>query len=448
MRERNRFTVLLIHVFILSTFLLNNTIINGSNSVNYVLITRLNGGLYYGSEILIDEAINTAEKMNAPLILIIDTPGGLLSVTEEIVKRIRQSNIPVIGYVYPPGSRAWSAGSIVLMATHIAAMAPGTVTGAAQPMIYDPVTGQYRVVNESKIINPIIKILVSLAEDRGRNKTVAEKIVRENLSLDDREAKEYGFIEIIARNLDELLVKINGYVVKLDNGKSYIINTSRYVVIEYNGSLRVHLTKAISEPIVNSLISTISVLMLLFSLFSGNYSLIPLSLGLLVLSLIGSGFSTNLMSLILLIIGSTALAIELITPGFGILGFTGIMLITLSISLLPVINPGYLISPSYQAVLFWIGVSIGTGMGLFMSFVVYKVIKIRKQPLKIKTSVEGYIGKAIDNIPRGGTGFIIINGEYWRAIGLEDISIGDKVIVVGKNGYMLKVRKYKGDDSE
>ncbi len=438
------------HLVLLMVLLISlaSTVTVSQDSINYVVVVKVDGGIYYGVEDLIREGVDEAERLNAPLVIIIDTPGGLLSVIEEIVKIIRNSNVPVIGYVYPMGATAWSAGTLLLMATHIAAMAPGTLIGAAQPVIYDPTSGEYKPINESKIINPIVGIIKELAKDRGRNTTAAELFVRKNLYLDEERALKYHVIEVIARNLDELLMKIDGWRVVLDNGREYVLHTANARIYEYRGSLRVHVVSIISDPLINSLLATIGVLILIFGILSGHYPVVPLGVGLILLSLIGSGFSTNLISLLLIVIGGIALAIEIFTPGFGVLGFTGIILIALSIALLPMLNPGYLIAPSYQATLFWIGVSIGSGMGAFMGFVLYKVIRVKRQPLKIKTTLIGAIGKALDNIPRGETGFILIEGEYWRAIGLEDIKRGERVIVVEKDGALLKVKKYRGGDGE
>ena len=415
-----------------------------SQNENFVVLVKVEGGIYYGIEHLIEEGICEAEKLDSPLLIVIDTPGGMLDVIEDIIKDIRNSNVPVIGYVYPMGATAWSAGTLLLMATHIAAMSPGTLIGAAQPVIYDPTTGSYKPVNESKIINPIVGIITGLAEDRNRNITAAELFVRKNLYLDEEKALKYHVIEVIARDIRELLNKIHGWTIKLDTGREYTLHTAGAVVLEYSGSLRVHLIKFISDPIINSLLTTVGVLMLIFGILSGNYPVIPLAIGLIVLSLLGTGFSTNLISLLLIIVGGIALAIEIFTPGFGILGFTGIVLIAISIALMPMLNPGYLIAPSYQAMLFWIGVSLGGGLGGFMGFVLYKVIRVKKQPLKIKPDVIGLTGKALDNIPRGRQGFVLIDGEYWRAISLEDVSRGDKIIVIDKNGSLLKIKKYRG----
>ncbi|MET1160025.1 MAG: nodulation protein NfeD [Thermoprotei archaeon] len=434
-------------LFFILILLFNPSIPVYSQSSNYVVVIRINGGIYYGVEHLVSEAIEEAERLDAPLLMIFDTPGGLLDVTDEIIKEIRNSNVPVIGYVYPTGAQAWSAGTLLLMATHIAAMAPGTLIGAAQPVIYDPTSGTYKPINESKIINPIVGIITGLAKDRGRNITAAKLFVLENLYLDEEQALKYHVIEVIAKNIDELLEKINGWTVVLDTGRNYTLHTLNARIIEYSGSLRVHVIRALSDPIVNSLIATIGVLLLIFGVLSGHYPVIPLGAGLIILSLLGTGFSANTVSILLILIGATALGIELVTPGFGILGFTGVLLIAISIALLPILNPSYLVAPSYQAMLFWIGVSIGLGLGGFTGFALYKVIKAKKQPVKIKTIPIGLTGKAIEDIPKDSTGFILVEGEYWRARAVEDVSRDDKVVVIGKEGSLLIIRKAREDTS-
>jgi len=412
-----------------------------AESGKIVLLLRFTGSIDYGVDELVGEAVQEAEKLNAPLVITVDTPGGLLSVAEAVVKHIRDSSVPVIGFVYPRGSAAWSAGTIVLMACHVAAMAPGTFIGAAQPAIYDPVTGSYRLVNESKILNPIVALITKLAGDRNRNITAAEKFVRENLVLDESKALEYHVIEVVAASVEELLDRVDGLVVKLDNGREYKLETRSAVIVEFEGSLRARLIRLLSNPVLSSLTATIGVLLLIFSLLSGHFLLIPLAIGLILLSLVGSGLSANTISLLLLLIGAIALAVELFTPGFGVLGFSGVILIALAISLMPILNPGYLVTPAYQATLFWTGVSIGLALGCFTGFVVYKVFKVRRQPPRIKTTLVGATGKALDDIPRGGSGFVLIEGEYWRAEALEDIRAGDKVVVVGKEGPVLLVKK-------
>ncbi len=414
----------------------------------YVVVIHIDSEITYGVQYLVEEGISEAEKLDAPLVMILDTPGGLLDAADNIVKAIRNSNVPVIGYVYPLGAQAWSAGTLILMATHIAAMAPGTLIGAAQPVLYDPTTGEYKPVNESKIINPIVGMITELAKDRGRNTTAAELFVRRNLYLNAEKALKYHVIEVIAKDLNDLLYKIDGWKIRLDNGREYVLHTAGAKPMEYKGSIRVYVVKAISNPTINSLLSTLGVLMLVFSLLSGHYLLIPLGVGLIILSLIGMGFSANIISLILLVIGAVALAIEIYTPGFGVLGITGIIFISISIALLPILNPGWLVSPQYQAMLFWTGISAGIVLGGFTGFVLYKVIRAKKQPPKVVTVPIGAIGRAVDDFEPGSQGFIIVEGEYWKAISDEKIRKNEMVVVVGKEGPLLKIKKYREEGNK
>ncbi len=413
--------------------------VTASPNTNYVVVVNINGEINYGTELKIQEALSQAEQLNAPLLVVLDTPGGLVSSAINIIKMFKNSRVPVIGYVYPLGASAWSAGTMILMATHVAAMAPGTHIGAAQPVFYDPATGEYRPINESKIINPLVGIITGLAEDRGRNTTAAKLFVLKNLYLSAQDALKYHVIEYIARTPGELMEELDGLTVQLDIGVNYTLHTAGARLVSYHSSVRVYVVEALSDPIINGLVATLGVLMLIFGVLSGHYLTIPLAIGLIILSLIGSGFSVNAVSLALLVLGAIALGIELFTPGFGILGFTGIILIALSISLLPMLNPNYLVSPAYQAMLFWTGIGIGIGLGAFTGFAVYKIIKARRLPPRLTTIPVEKIGKAIDEIGPSTPGFVIVEGEYWRAVSDKRIPRNTHVKVVGKRGPYLVV---------
>lgn len=432
-----RINILLVFLILI----INSPLLTSSNN-SYVYVLRIDSEINRGTEDLVFEAVSLANSTDSPLIIILNTPGGLLEVALKIVETIRNSNIPVIAYVYPIGAKAYSAGTLILMASHVAAMAPGTQIGAAQPVMYDPATGSFKPINESKIVNPVVKQFVQLATDRGRNKTIAELFVKENLVLTEREAYENKVIEYIARNLNELLEIIDGKEIVLDNGRTYVFRTKASSLVEVGGSIRVRIVRFLSDPLVASFLSSIGVILILFSILSGEYPILPLGIALIILSFIGVGYSINTLSILLLIIGISALIVELLTPGFGILGATGVVLITLSIALMPVINPGFFYAPHYQASLFWVGVFIGVTLGSISGFVIYKVIKVKKTKPVITGSMVGSIGKSIENIPKGKEGFVMINGEYWRATALEDISINDTIIVVEQDGFRLKVKKY------
>ena len=440
-----------VHVWLLIALVLLGIVgsVSARETSNYVVVIEIRGSIDYGIVELVKEGIERAEAVNGILVMILDTPGGLVDAARDIISLIRTSEVPVIGYVYPPGKGAWSAGTFILLATHIAAMAPGTVIGSMQPILYNPTTGGYEFVNESKILNPIIEQATTLARDRGRNISIARRFVTENLNLDAEEAYKYHIVEYVALSLNDLLAKINGVTVQLDNGEEVVIRTDNAVIDHYSGSLRSQMIHILSDPILNSILSTIGIMIVLFSIISGHYIATPIGVMLILLALVGAGFSVNLVSLALIFIGSLVLAIELfVTPGFGVLGFSGIIMIALGIALMPFFTPGWLISPEYQRALFWVGVAFGITMGFITSIIVYKALKARRKPPMLKSDMTGAIGKSIDKLEPGKEGFVYVDGEYWRARSLEVIEANEKVIVVGKEGPVLIVKKYIEDEAK
>ncbi len=414
--------------------------IGEASTSNHVVVVEITGTIDYGVVELVKEGIERAKAVDGVLVIMLDTPGGYLGAAEEIVSLIRESPVPVIGYVFKKG--AWSAGTLILLATHIAAMKPGTIIGSMSPAIYNPVSGEYHVVNESKICEPVRKLAEVLARDRGRNVSAANAFVLYNLNLEAREALQYHVIEFIADNLEELLREVNGYSVKLDNGVVVKVNTENPEIDYYGGSLRAKAIHFLSDPLINGLLASLGVLILLFSIISGHYVTAPLGLGLFILSLIGSGYSANAVSLALIVIGSIALGIELfVTPGFGILGCTGIVLIALGLILMPLYAPGWMVSGGYQRMVFWTAVSIALVLGLFTSFIIYKALQARRKPLVLKTTMTGKTGRVIEEIRPGKEGFVLIDGEYWRARSSEEVGVGEKIVVVGKDGPVLIVKK-------
>lgn len=424
-----------------STALVLSTDMEARKTNNYVVVVDISGEVDYGVQELVKEAIVRTEEVDGVLVLVLDTPGGLLDAAFNIISLIRTSRVPVVGYVYPPGKGAWSAGTLILLACHVAAMAPGTIIGSLQPVYYNPATGEYTPVNESKIINPVLEMATTLARDRGRNVSVAKQFVFENLNLDASDALKYGVIEFTAKSLDELLDKIDGYTVTLDNGDKVILHTKNAYIEHYSGSIRTQVIRIFSDPIINSLIGTLGILLLIIGLLSGYYVILPLAIGLIILSLLGVGYNANYVSLILILIGGTALAIELVTPRFGILGFSGIILIAIGIALMPYLNPAWFVTPEYQKMLFWTGVTTGVVLGAFMGFVLYKIVQAKRKPTVLKTNMIGLEGRCIEPIEPRKEGFVLIHGEYWRAKSNEKIDINEKVVVVGKDGPVLIVKK-------
>lgn len=403
----------------------------------HVLYIYINGVIDSAMEDYVKAAIAEAERENAPLVLILDTPGGYLDSAINIVLAIDDSKVPVIGFV----EKGWalSAGTLILVCTHIAAMAPGTQIGSMQPVMYNPTTGEYKPVNESKIINPILKFLDDHAASKGRNATELHRFVLYNDNLGASEALRYHVIEFIAPDLESLIREINGSVVGTKYGPVKLVLNGEAVY--YSPGLRIYLLHALSDPILSGLLLTLGMLIVLFTLAAGHPAMAALGALLLILGLAGSGFNPNYTALILIILGSILLFIEIHTPGFGIIGGTGIVMLLIGIALLPMGSKGFSVSPAYARQLLFTLYAIGGVFGGFTAIAVYKILKARKKP-PVLWSLIGSTGKALDEIDVDKEGFVIVEGEYWKARSASGrIEPGDKVVVVGKEGAILIVRK-------
>ncbi|MCE4621265.1 MAG: nodulation protein NfeD [Desulfurococcales archaeon] len=402
-----------------------------------VLYIKITGVIDTAMQDYVEAAIRDAERLNVPLVIILDTPGGLLDSARNIVLAIDEARIPVIGYV----ERGWalSAGTLILVSTHIAAMAPGTQIGSMQPVMYDPTSGTYEPVNESKIINPILEFLDEHAVSKGRNKTQIYRFVTHNDNLGAYDALEYNVIEFVAKDLNDLLRQINGSIVLLGDGsrvKLVLDGTASY----YSPGLRVIILHILSDPLLSGILLSLGMLIILFTLASGHPGLAPIGALLLLLGLAGTGFSPNYTALFLLMLGALLIFIEINTPGFGVIGGTGIVMIILGIALLPVSASGFTVSLEYARRILYTLYASSAILGGFGAIAVYKIIQVRKRP-PIVWSIVGAKGRAIDEIMPGKPGFVIVEGEYWKAISDDHIKPGDPVEVVGKEESILKVRK-------
>ncbi len=407
-----------------------------------VYTIRVEGVIDYAMAEYISTAIEAAQRDNAVLVIQLNTPGGLLDAALDIVSAIDDSEAPVVGYVVDKWAE--SAGTLILMSTHVAAMQPGTIIGSVQPIAYDPATGGYRPINESKIINPIIEVFCEHGATKGRNATALVRFVLFNDNYGAEEAYKLGVIEVIARDTRDLLTQINGKVVALPSGDRVLLELDDARIVELRPSLRVTLLHALSDPMLAGILLSLGTLIVLFSLVSGNAGAVGVGVLLLLLGLAGQGFNPNMTSLLLILGGSILLFIEIYTPGFGLIGGTGIVMLVLGIALLPVGGDrGFSVSPEYAGQLVKALYATGAFFGVATAFVVYKVIQVRKRE-PVVWDIVGSKGTAIDRIEPGREGFVMVEGEYWKATSDEVIEPGDPVEVVGKDGPVLKVRKLRG----
>lgn len=410
-----------------------------SSDRSHVVVIQVTGVIDGAIRDYVERALNYAESVSADALLIeLDTPGGSLEAALDITTMIEKSHIPVLGLV--KGRWAVSAGTMILMCTHYAAMEPSTIIGAVQPVAMSS-SGEYKPINESKILNPIYKKIEACMKLHGRNTTVARLFVYENLVLDAQEAVRLHVIEAVADDVWDLIKKSNGTMVNTATGPVRLVFTDPEVEY-YDMPPGLKLAHILSDPLVSSIASSIAMLIILAALASGHPLFIVVGIALMLVGLFGFGLSASLVSTALLLVGIILLAIELaVIPGFGVVGFTGIALMLIGAFIMFTGRPVYLAGESMKAAFYTLMAVLVPLAGLTM-VIVYKAARVWRQKPVYTPSLVGKKGHALDNIPPGGTGFVMVEGEYWQArnVGDKELHRGDSVVVVGKDDALLLVK--------
>ncbi|MBN2008480.1 nodulation protein NfeD [candidate division KSB1 bacterium] len=404
----------------------------------HVDLIEINGGTInpISAEYINDAIANAEASKSECLILLLDTPGGLLSATQSIVKDMLASNVPLVVYVYPSGSGAVSAGVSITIAAHIAAMASGTSIGAAHP-----VTGaktDSADVGIQKATNWWASFNRSIAEKRGRNADWVEQAVIHSVSITETEALKLKVIDFICPNLDSLLIMLDGRTVDVDSGK-VTLQTKNASIRRHEMGTRSKILDMISNPSIAYFLMIIGLLGLYFE-FSNPGLILPGVIGGICIILFLFSIQQLPISVtgILLIIFATILfVLEIKVPSYGILTIGGIISMILGSLMLFKNTP----TMSVQVPL---GIILTTTLTTAAIFVLIIGFALRAQTKKITTGSEGIIGEegvAISTFERGTVGNIKVHGEYWKAESLDTIEKGNIVIVEEINRLRLKVRK-------
>jgi len=434
----------LLLALLLVPLLLASLAAQGASGPPPVIVARVNGVIDSSTVSYIQGVLEEAGRLGSPVVVLeLNTPGGSLEAALDIAVMLRHSRVPVVGYVVEHW--AMSAGTLVLMCSHVAAMQPGTLIGAVQPVVLTP-GGGVEPVNESKILNPVYKEIELCMEMHGRNASLARLFVYRNLVLTAEEARRLHAVDFVAPGLYALLEEVNGTTVRLELGEEQlVIPPGSPVVVEEMppGLLVAHV---LSDPLVSGLLSSLGLLVILLALASRHPHLAALGIGLLILSLFGLGLAVNELAAALMVIGLVLLVVELVAiPGFGVVGATGILLIVVGALVAFTGHPVYVAGESLR----WateVLVAAVAPLAAFMAVAAVKAAEaVRRRPVYTPTPV-GKTGRALDDIPPGGEGFVMVEGEYWRArnTGSEAIKRGDRVRVVGKDGAVLLVVRAEG----
>ena len=400
----------------------------------HVDLISIDGTINPAVDDFIRESISRS-KANAARALIIqlDTPGGLLTSTRTIVKELLGAPVPVIVYVAPSGAGAGSAGVFITMAAHIAAMAPGTNIGAAHPVAGG---GQeVKGVMGEKIENFTASFSESIAQQRGRNTEWAIQAVRKSVSITEKEALKIKVIDVVAKDIDDLLEQAHGRKVDID-GRKHELSLKGARVERYGMSLKQKVLNTIADPNIAYLLMMAGILGLYMEfshpgvIFPGVAGAICLLLAFASLQLL----PINYAGLGLIILGIGLLIGEAFAPSFGVLGVGGIISLALgSFFLFDTEGSDLIVDRSI------ILTAVAT-LGSFVLAVSYLVF--RSQKAKPALGMEGLIGE-IGEV-RGKlipSGKIFVHGETWRAEADNEIDVGEKVEVVGVEGMVLKVRR-------
>jgi membrane-bound serine protease (ClpP class) len=380
---------------------------------------------------MVSDAVEQARARGSAVLLVrLNTPGGLMSASREIVEALIASPAPVVTWVAPSGARAASAGFFLLLAGDVAAMAPGTNTGAASPIMLgrelDPVLRR-------KIESDAGAWLRSIASRRGRNATLAEKAVSEAKSFTEQEALDSNLINLIAKDEAELLSRLDGTVITRFNGSKQTLALKDAKVFVYQLSLRQKLLRAVSDPNVALVVLLLGVLGLYveFStpglIFPGVAGAILLLLGLTAIALL----PLNWLGVALIALAIALFVLEAKFTSYGILGAGGAVAMILGALLLVEGPPEFRIRP-------WTAIGIALPFAAISVFLTTLVI--RAHGYKVDTGVSGLVGETgIARTALDPEGKILVHGEYWNAISSIAVTEGSRVRVLSVDGMRLTV---------
>lgn len=424
---------ILFFIFILFPFTCNSQTQN-------VIIVEITGAIDQSTVEIVKQSLDLAESENSEaIILLLNTPGGGLAETFEIADLIKDSKIPFVSFVYPPGSTAWSAGTFILISSHIAAMSDHTLIGSCQP-VEVTISGS-NLINDSKTINALTSWIEERADMYGRNRSVARLFITENLNLNETLAIEYNIIEFTASTPEQLIQDINGFNVKTSKG-IVTLNTKYAKQIRYEPSIGILLMKFFSNPVLTSVLFTLGIFSLIFGISTPGHGAEAFGVIAILLSLIGTGFSLPLLALIFIIIGAILLIIEIFAiPGFGVVGISGIIVLIIgSIFLIPDYrNRNWLISMSVISEIQITVIALAIVIAAFFAFLLYKVLEAKRKRVAIGIFT-GEVAETVDRITPDKPGYVRYKGELWKAKSDVTIEKNKKVIIIDKEESILKVK--------
>jgi membrane-bound serine protease (ClpP class) len=398
-----------------------------------VFIMDVEGAINPATATFLERGLDEARNQEAELVIVrLDTPGGLASSMRSMVKAIMNSPIPVVIYVAPRGAGAASAGVMVTVAAHVAAMAPGTNIGAAHP-----VGAGGREIDKTmseKVVHDMASYGRSIAQETGRNADWVERAIRESVSITAEEAMERNVVDLVATDVDDLLAQIDGREITLKSAK-IVLNTQNLEKRYLEPGVRDRILRTISDPNIAYILMMIGLAGLYFEL-SHPGAIFPGVIGAISLILAFYSFQTlpvNYAGLLLIALAIILFIAEIMVSSYGVLSLGGLISLTLgSVMLFEDVGVSLkLMAPTIVLI------------GAF--FVVVSTLAFRAYRTKPKTGMEGLIGATgVVKQPLDPEGLVFVHGEYWRAVSGERLEPGERIQVENADGLLLKVKKATG----
>ena len=408
-----------------------------------ILLAVVDGAIDRSTVDYLQEAIDEARGGGyAALMIRFDTPGGGLAETVAIAEMFNNArDVPILGWVGPVGAHAWSAGTILLVSTDLAAMAPGTTIGSVQPVEVGP--GGIVPVTDPKIINAVVTAIYEELALHNRSTDLAARFVIDNLNLNATQAQSLRATELVASSPQEFATLADGRRVVVQSNatvyKDFTLHTAGAEIVTFSSSARVRLLEILSDPLVASLMLILGIYLVIFGISAPGHGAEIAGIIILLLALIGLGFSVDPIALLLFIVGVILIIIEIKTPGFGVFGIGGIIAIVLAAAFLaPLRPPRFVVSPDYQ-IFFLASFLIPTGFfGGFLLFAMYKVQQIRHRAPLVGQMV-GQPATVVEGLRPGENGYVRHRGELWQATADETLPAESKVYIQGVDGIVLRV---------
>ncbi|MDI6761769.1 MAG: nodulation protein NfeD [Thermodesulfobacteriota bacterium] len=399
-----------------------------------VYVIEVDGIINPATSKFIVESIDQATEKGAQCLIIqLDTPGGLMDSMRLIVKKILTSSIPIIVYVSPSGGRAASAGVFITMSAHIAVMAPGTHIGAAHPVSLGE--GKESKTMSEKIVNDTVSYIKTIAKTRGKNVDWGEKAVRKSASITEEEAVKLNVVDFVSPDLQDLLAKIDGKVIKFD-GVTRTLLTKGVKPRSLEMSWRYRFLDIISNPSIAYILLMLGIYGIFFEL-SNPGSILPGVVGGIFLILAFYALQMlpiNFAGLALILFAIILFIAEIKVVSHGLLAVAGVISLLLG-SLMLIESPTEYMRISLTVIIPAVLVSAA-----FFVFAVTMAIRARlTQPTTGKEGIIGETGTVVISLAPEGK--VSIHGEFWNAMADQPIEKGEKVQVIGVTNLILKVKK-------